>query len=59
MNIELLLLVQKKLTDTLIEQRKFRSQETLEFRMNKQMESFSFSPSLNLIDKKKWLLAVT
>ena len=31
----------------------------LEFEMNKQMETFSFSPPLNLFEEVKWLLAVT
>ena len=36
---ELLLLIRKH-TDTLIEQAKIRRQETLEFKMNKQMQIF-------------------
>ena len=39
MNNELLLLIEKH-TDTLIEQTKTRPQETLEFKMNKQMQNF-------------------
>ena len=39
MNNELLLLI-KKHTDTLIEQTKTKPQETLEFKMNKQMQNF-------------------
>ena len=58
MNNELLLLV-KKHTDTLIEQTKTRPQETLEFKMNKQMQTFSFNPPINLIEKGKWLIAVS
>ena len=27
--------------------------------MNKRMESFSFSPPINLVEESKWLLAVT
>ena len=42
MSIELLLL-NKKHTDTLIEQTKTKPQETLEFKVNKQLETFSFS----------------
>ena len=49
----------KKHTDTLMEQTKTKPQETLDFKMNKQMETFSFSPPLNLIEEGKWLLAVT
>ena len=58
MNNELLLLL-KKHTDTLIEQTKTRSQETLEFKMNKQRQTFSFNPPINLIEEDKWLLAVS
>ena len=58
MNNELLLLI-KKHTDTLIEQTKTRPQETLEFKMNKQMQTFSFNPPINLIEEDKWLLAVS
>ena len=36
-----------------------RPQETLEFKMNKQMETFSFNPPRNLVEEGKWLLAVT
>ena len=58
MNNELLLLI-KKHTDTLIEQTKTKPQETLEFKMNKQRQTFSFNPPINLIEKDKWLLAVS
>ena len=58
MNNELLLLI-KKHTDTLIEQTKTKPQETLEFKMNKQMQTFSFSPPINLVEEGKWLLAVS
>ena len=58
MNNELLLLI-KKHTDTLIEQTKTKPQETLEFRMNKQMQTFSFNPPINLVEEGKWLLAVS
>ena len=58
MNIELLLLI-KKHTDTLIEQTKTTPQETLEFRMNKQMQNFLFNPPINLIEEGKWILAVS
>ena len=57
MNNELLLLI-KKHTDTLIEQTKTKPQETLEFKMNTQMQTFSFTPPLNLVEEK-WLLAVS
>ena len=58
MNNELLLLI-KKHTDTLIEQTGTKPQETLEFKMNKQMQSFSFNPSINLVEEGKWLLGVS
>ena len=58
MNNELLLLI-KKHTDTLIEQTKRKPQETLEFKMIKQMQTFSFNPPINLFEEGKWLLAVS
>ena len=58
MNNELLLLI-KKHTDTLIEQTRTKPQETLEFKMNKQMQTFSFNPPINLLEEDKWLLAVS
>ena len=58
MNNELLLLI-KKHTDTLIKQTKTKPQETLEFKMNKQRQTFSFNPPINLVEEDKWLLAVS
>ena len=58
MDNELLLLI-KKHTDTLIEQTKTKPQETLEFKMIKQMQTFSFNPPINLFEEGKWLLAVS
>ena len=58
MNNELLLLI-KKHTDTLIEQTKTKLQETLENKMNKQMQKFSFNPPINLIAEGKWMMAVS
>ena len=58
MNNNLLLLI-KKHTDTLIEQTKTKPQETLEFKMNNQRQTFSFNPSINLIEEGKWLMAVS
>ena len=58
MNNELLLLI-KKHTDTLIEQTKTKPQETLEFEVDKQMQTFSFNPPINLVEEGKWLLGVT
>ena len=57
MNNELLLFI-KKHTDTLTEQTKTEPQGTLEFKMKKQMQNFSFSP-INLIEEVKWLLGVS
>ena len=58
MNNKLLLLI-KKHTDTLIEQTKTKPQETLEFKMSKQRQTFAFNPSINLVEEDKWLLAVS
>ena len=58
MNNELLLLI-KKHTDTLIENTKTKPQETLEFKMDKQMQTFSFNPPINLVEEGKWLLGVS
>ena len=58
MNNELLLLI-KKHTDTLIEQTKTKPRETLEFKMIKQMQTFSFNPPINLFEEGKWLLGVS
>ena len=58
MNNELLFLL-KKHTDILIQQTKTKPQETLEFKMNKKMQTSSFSPPINLLEKGKWLLAVS
>ena len=58
MNNELLLLI-KKHTDTLIEQTRTKPQETLEFKMNKQRQIFSFNPPINLVEEDKWLLAIS
>ena len=58
MNNELLLLI-KRHTDTLIEQTKTKLQETLEFKMDKQMQTFSFNPPINLVEEGKCLLAVS
>ena len=57
MNDELLLLI-KKHTDILIEKTKTQPQETLKFKMNEQMQTFSFNSRINLSEEGKWLLAV-
>ena len=54
-----MLLLNKKHTDTLKEQTKTKPQETLEFKMNKQMQTFSFNPPINLFEEGKWLLGVS
>ena len=43
----------------LVEQTKTKPQETLEFKLNQQMQTFSFSPPKNLIEEGKCLLAVS
>ena len=56
MNNELLLLI-KTHTDTLIQQTRTKPQETLEFKTNKQMQTFSFNPPINLVEEGRSLLA--
>ena len=58
MNNELLLL-NKKHTDTLIQQTRTKPQKTLEFKMSKQMQTYSFNPPINLLEEGKWLIAVS
>ena len=58
MDNELLRLI-KKHTDTLIENTKTKPQETLEFKMKKQMQTFLFNPPINLVEEGKWLLGVS
>ena len=58
MNNELLHLI-KKHTDTLIDQTITKPQETLEFKMNKQMQTFSFNLPINLVEEGKWLMSVS
>ena len=43
----------------MIGQTKTRPQETLEFKKNKQLRTFSFSPPINLVEEGKWLLGVS
>ena len=54
MNNELLLLI-KKHTDTLLQHTKTKPQETHEFKMNKQMQTFSSNPPINLIEENNIL----
>ena len=58
MNNEPLFLI-KKHTDTLIEQTETKPQETLEFKKNKQTQTFPFNPPINLVEEGKWLLGVS
>ena len=43
----------------MIEQTKTKPQETLEFKMNKQRQTFSFNPSIYLVEEGRWLLPVS
>ena len=43
----------------MIKQTKTEPQETLELKMNNQVEFFSFSPPINLVEECNWLLALT
>ena len=52
MKKELLFLLEKH-TDTKIEETKTRPQETLEFKMNKQLQIFLFNPPINLLEEGK------
>ena len=61
MKYELLLsILKKKHTNRVIEQTETKPQETLEFnKVNKQMQSFAFSPPLNLVEEGRWFLGVS
>ena len=43
----------------MIEQTKFRPEGTLEFKLNKQKQFFSFNPLINLVEEGKWLLPMS
>ena len=58
MNNEKILLI-KRPTDTLLEQTKSKPHRTLEFKMNKQIQTFSFIPLKNLYEEDEWLKAET
>ena len=58
MNDEMLQ-VFKKHTDTLIEQTRTKPQETLEFQMNKQKQTFLFNPPIIIYEEGKWFLGVS
>ena len=53
-----MLLLIKKHTDTLVQETKTQPQQTLEFKMNTQLKTFSFNPPISLFDDG-WLIAVT
>ena len=42
----------------MIEETKTKPQETLEFKMNKQMQTFSYNPPIDLVEEGEWFLAV-
>ena len=42
----------------LIEQIKTKTQEALEYKMYKQLETFSFNHLINLSEEDKWMLAI-
>ena len=54
-----MLLLIKKHPNTSIEETKRRPQETVEVVMNKQMQTLSYNPLINLAEEGKWLLGVT
>ena len=54
-----MLFLYKKHTGTLIEQTKTKPQKTLDFKMNKQTQTFSFNPPIKLVEEGTWLLAVS
>ena len=58
MHYELLLSVEKQ-TDKLIEQKRTKPQETLEFILINQMDTLWVNPPINFSEEGKWLLAVT
>ena len=54
-----MLLLLRKHTSTLIEQKRSCPQETPEFKLKEQTENFSLNPPINLFEEGKWLVAVT
>ena len=56
MNTEMLVLI-KKHTDKVNEQTKSPPQETLEIKLNRQIETFCFSPTTNPSERGIWLLS--
>ena len=43
----------------MIEQTKTKPQETLGFKLNEQLQTFSFSSPINLVEESKWLLGLS
>ena len=58
MNNELLFLIKNIQIGWLNKQRQ-NHKKTLEYILNKEMETSSFTPPINLLEEGKWLLAVT
>ena len=58
MNNELFVLI-KRHTDAITEQTKTKPQETLEYKLNKQLETFAFNPPIILVEERKWMIAIT
>ena len=54
-----MLVLIKKHTDTFFEQPKTEPQGKVEFKMNKQLKIFSFSPRMNFFEESKWLKTKT
>ena len=46
-------------TDTSIEETKTKPLQKFEFEVNKRIESFSYSPSINPVEERIWMKAVT
>ena len=53
------IILTKNIQIHLLNKQKRKPQETLEFILLNQKEAFSFSPSINLSEEGKWLVAVT
>ena len=45
--------------DDITRKTKTKPQETLDFKMNKQKQTFSYNPPINLFEEGKWLLGVS
>ena len=58
MNNELLLLILKK-QKYLNSANEDKTTKKVEFRMNEQVQTFSFNPPIKVVEEGKWLIAVT